>query len=289
MTFMYDLHCHSTASDGTLSPAALVAHACTQGVTVLALTDHDVTVGVAEARQAAAGTGLTLVAGVEISVTWSHQLVHIVGLGVESDAPVLSRGLEKLRAFRVWRAEEITHQLEKRGIGGVQEGARALAQGPVISRTHIARYLVEQGHARTVQQAFDRYLKRGKPGYVPGEWAALQEAVDWIRGAGGQAVVAHPARYGLSATRLRQLLKEFKDVGGEALEVVSGSQAHGATPTLARYAQQLQLLASVGSDYHGPGQGANELGRMPVLPASCIPVWHTWSIANNLRTPTCRA
>src|SRR3569832_413564 len=206
--------------------------------------------------------------------------MHIVGLGVEGDAPALAQGLEPLRAFRVWRAEEITRRLEKRGIGGAYEGARALAQGPVISSTHIARYLVSQGHARTEQQAFDRYLKRGKAGYVPGEWAPLQDAVTWIRGAGGQAVVAHPARYGLSATRLRQLLKVFKDVGGEALDVVSGSQPHGATPTLARHTQQFELLASVGSDYHGPGQGTNELGRIPALPAPCVPVWQTWSNTN---------
>lgn len=289
MPVIYDLHCHSTASDGTLSPGALVAHACAQGVDVLALTDHDVTAGITEARQAAAGTGLTLVAGVEISVTWNHQLLHIVGLGVEGDAPALAQGLETLRAFRVWRAEEITRRLEKRGIGGAYEGARALALGPVISRTHIARYLVSQGHARTVQQAFDRHLKRGKAGYVPGEWATLQDAVTWIRGAGGQAVVAHPARYGLSATRLRQLLKEFKDVGGEALEVVSGSQPHGATPTLARYTQQFELLASVGSDYHGPGQGTNELGRIPVLPAPCVPVWQTWSNTNQPNGYPCHA
>src|SRR3569623_484013 len=247
MPVIYDLHCHSTASDGTLSPGALVAHACAQGVNVLALTDHDVTAGIAEARQAAAGTGLTLGAGVEISVTWNHQLLHFVGLGVEGDAPALAQGLEPLRAFRVWRAEEITRRLEKRGIGGAYEGARALAQGPEISRTHIARYLVSQGHARTVQQAFDRYLKRGKAGYVPGEWATL---------------------------------KEFKDGGGEAREGVSGRQPHGATPTLARYTQQFELLASGGADYHGPGQGTNELGRIPALPAPCVPVWQTWSNTN---------
>jgi len=277
---LYDLHCHSTASDGTLSPAALVAHACGRGVNVLALTDHDSTAGIVEAQRAAVGTGLTVVAGVELSVTWNHQLLHIVGLGVDGAAAALAEGLERLRAFRVRRGEEIARRLEKRGIGGVYEGACALAQGPVIGRTHVARYLVEQGHARTVQQAFDRYLKRGKPGYVPGEWATLGDAVTWIRAAGGQAVVAHPARYGLSAARLKQLLAEFKELGGDGLEVISGSQPQGATPTLVNYAQRYQLLASVGSDYHGPRQGANELGRMPALPAACVPVWRNWSLPN---------
>ena len=279
MNFIYDLHSHSTASDGTLSPTALVAHACAQGVNVLALTDHDATSGIAEAQQAAAGTNLTVVSGIEVSVTWNHQLVHIVGLGVDGASADLMRGLEGLRTFRVWRGEEITRRLEKSGIGGAYQGACALAGSPAISRTHIARYLVAQGLARNVQQAFDRYLKRGKPGHVPGQWASLQDAVSWIRGASGQAVVAHPARYGLSATRLRQLLKDFKEAGGEALEVISGSQPHGATPTLARYAQQLELLASVGSDYHGPGQGANDLGRVPALPPECKPIWREWLVS----------
>ncbi len=272
----YDLHSHSTASDGTLAPAALVAHARAQGVDVLALTDHDVIDGIAAARRAAAGTGLNLVAGVEISVTWNHQLLHIVGLGVDPANAELIAGLEGLRQFRVWRGEEIARRLEKRGIAGTYEGAMALAQGPAISRTHFARYLVAQGHVRDMTKAFDRYLKRGKPGYVPGQWAALADAVRWITGAGGQAVIAHPARYNLSATRLRLLLGEFKEAGGAALEVISGSQPHGATASLARYAQQFSLLASVGSDYHGPGQGPNEVGRLPLLPAACVPVWADW-------------
>lgn len=277
MSPIYDLHCHSTASDGTLSPTTLVAHACAQGVDVLALTDHDGTAGIAEAQAAAAGTRLRLVAGVEVSVTWNHQLLHIVGLGVDGAAAALTDGLARLRQLRVGRGEEIARRLEKKGIGGVYAGAAALAGSGAFSRTHVARYLVAEGHARTVQQAFDRYLKRGKPGHVPSEWAPLAEAIGWIRGAGGQAVIAHPARYGLSASRLRDLLKEFKELGGEALEVVSGSQPHGATPTLARYAQQFGLLASTGSDYHGPGQGMNELGRMPALPPGCTPVWQSWA------------
>lgn len=273
----YDLHSHSTASDGTLSPSALVAHACRQGVDVLALTDHDVTSGVAEAQAAAVGTGLRVVAGVEVSATWNHQLLHIVGLGVDPAAPALIAGLAGQQVFRVWRGEEIGRRLEKRGIAGAYEGAAALAGGPAVSRTHFARHLVAQGHARDMGKAFDMYLKRGKPGYVPGQWAGLEDAVGWIRAAGGQAVVAHPARYKLSATRLRQLLGEFKALGGAAVEVISGSQPHGATPALIGYAWQLALRASVGSDYHGPGQGPNELGRMPVLPADCVPVWQDWA------------
>ena len=276
--FRYDLHSHSTASDGTLSPAELIRHAALQGVDVLALTDHDTTTGLLEAARAAWDTGVALVPGVEISVTWVHQLVRIVGRGIDPLNADLQRGLAGLRDFRVWRAEEIGKRLEKRGIEGAYAGARALAKGPSIGRTHFARFLVAQGKAKDMQDAFDKYLKRGKPGYVPAEWAPLNEAVAWIRAAGGQAVIAHPARYSLSAGRFRDLLSQFKDEGGVALEVISGSHPHGATPALANYAQRYELLASVGSDYHGPGQSHNELGRLPGLPAGCVPVWAKWEV-----------
>lgn len=274
----YDLHCHSTASDGTVSPGDLVRHAASQGVDVLALTDHDVTTGLVEAEQAAGEVGVILVPGVEISVTWGHQLLHIIGLGIDLQDGSLQHGLAGLRDFRLWRAEEIGRRLEKAGIEGAYAGARALAKGPSIGRTHFARFLVSQGKAKDFQDAFERYLKRGKPGYVPGQWASLSEAVDWICGADGQAVIAHPSRYALSAARFRSLVFEFKEAGGVAMEVISGSHLHGATPALASYARQFELLASMGSDYHGPGQSYNELGRLPDLPAGCVPVWTEWKL-----------
>lgn len=274
----YDLHSHSTASDGTVSPSELLRHAAAQGVDVLALTDHDVTTGLAEAERAAVESGVNLVPGVEISVTWAHQLLHIVGLGIDPLDDGLQRGLAGLREFRIRRAEEIGRRLEKRGIEGAYAGAQALAKGPSIGRTHFARFLVAQGKAGDIQDAFDRYLKQGKPGYVPGQWASLTEAVGWICAAGGQAVIAHPARYPLSAGRFRELLAEFKEAGGVALEVISGSHPHGMTSALANYAQRFGLLASVGSDYHGPGQSYNELGRLPALPAGCVPVWENWDL-----------
>lgn len=279
----YDLHSHSTASDGTLSPAELVRHAAAQGVHVLALTDHDATSGLAEAARAAGELGVTLVHGVEISVTWGHQLLHIVGLGIDPGNDTLQRGLSGLRDFRVRRAVEMGRRLEKRGIAGAYDGALAFAEGPSIGRTHFARYLVAQGKAKGVQDAFDHFLKRGKPGYVPGEWASLSDAVKWICAAGGQAVIAHPARYKLSASRFRDLLVEFKATGGVALEVISTSHPHGATPTLANYARRFELLASVGSDFHGPGQSYNELGRLPAFPAGCVPVWESWNLPQRHR------
>ena len=277
MTLHYDLHSHSTASDGTLCPAELVARAHARGVHVLALTDHDSTEGLAEAAAAAEGIGLGLVPGVEISVSWNSQTVHIIGLHIDPANQALQAGLAGLRGFRDWRAQEIARRLEKHGIADTYEDAKAYAKGTIVSRTHFARLLVERGEARDLQQVFKRFLVHGKPGYVSGEWAKLEDAVSWISGAGGQAVIAHPARYKLTATRLRALFTEFKDAGGTGIEVVSGSHSRDDYFTLANYAKQFGLLASSGSDYHGPEHPWIELGRLPELPKSCVPIWTEWS------------
>lgn len=272
----YDLHSHSTASDGTLAPAALVSRAAAQGVNVLALTDHDTTGGVSEARDSGKRQGVELVPGVEVSVTWSGRTVHILGLNVEPDSRVLQEGLAGLRVFRDWRAEEIARRLERHGIAGALEGARRLSQGRVVSRTHFARYIVGQGRARNVREVFRQFLVHNKPGHVPGQWAPLADAVGWIQTAGGQAVVAHPARYRLTGTKLRALLGEFKECGGEGVEVVSGSHTPDDTRTMAAYARSFGLLASVGSDYHGPENPWIELGAVPALPEGCTPIWKAW-------------
>ena len=273
----YDLHSHSTASDGTLSPTELVARAHARGVHVLALTDHDSTEGLAEARVAAGKIGLELVPGVEISVSWNGQTVHIIGLQIDPANQALQDGLAGLRTFRDWRAQEIARRLEKHGIADTYDGAKGYAKGAIVSRTHFARLLVERGHARDLQQVFKRFLVHGKPGYVSGEWATLADAVSWITGAGGQAVIAHPARYKLTATRLRALFTEFKDAGGAGIEVISGSHSRDDYFTLANYAIQFGLRASSGSDYHGPEHPWIELGRLPELPKTCIPIWAEWS------------
>ncbi len=272
----YDLHSHSYYSDGTLSPAELVLRAHAAGVDVLALTDHDVTDGIGEARAAAQTIGLALVPGVEISVTWGTKTVHIVGLGIDPTNAQLQAGLARLRVFRAWRAEEIGRRLAAKGIGEAYEGARALARGSLISRTHFAQHLVAAGHAADVRQVFKKFLVSGKPGHVPGQWAALSDAVAWICAAGGQAVIAHPARYKLSATHLQRLLGEFKDSGGEAIEVVCGSHSRDDYLRFASLAARYGLLASSGSDYHGPEAPWVELGRLPALPETCRPVWHSW-------------
>jgi hypothetical protein len=279
----YDLHSHSYYSDGELSPAALVAGAAANGVQVLALTDHDVTGGLAEAQVAADAAGIVLVPGVEISVTWSRQTVHIVGLGIDAAQPAMQDGLTRLRAFRDWRAGEIGRRLAQAGIDGAAEGARARAQRGLVSRTHFAHFLVSAGHARDVRSVFRKYLVQGKPGYVPGEWAAMDEAIGWIRAAGGQAVLAHPARYKLTATRLKKLLGEFRECGGTALEVVSGSHSRDDMFRFGHLAQAYGLLASSGSDYHGPKNSYMDLGLLPPLPDGCTPVWQAWETAASPR------
>ena len=272
----YDLHSHSTASDGSLSPVELVRRAHAQGVDVLALTDHDVTDGLAEAGQTAQTLGLTLVPGVEISVTWNSATIHIVGLQIDPAHPGLQQGLAGLRAFRKERGREIAKRLAKHGIEGALEGAQAYANGQILSRTHFARFLVDQGYAKDMGKVFKHFLTHNRPGYVSGDWAKLEDAVRWIRESGGQAVIAHPARYRISATRLRQLITEFKDAGGTGIEVISGSHSAGDVQGMLHYARRFELLASCGSDYHGPEQPWIELGRLPALPEGCTPVWHEW-------------
>lgn len=282
MPLRYDLHAHSVYSDGTLTPAELVQRAARADVAVLALTDHDSTDGLTEAGNAAAPLGVQLVPGVEVSVSWRGQTVHIVGLQVDAAHAGMQHGLRGLREFRQWRAAEIARRLEQKGIADALAGARALCRGPSLGRTHFARYLVQAGHARSVREVFRKYLVRGRPGYVPGEWATLEQALGWIHAAGGQAVIAHPARYKLSGTQLDELFRCFKENGGIGVEVVSGSHGPEDTRRMAGAAARFGLLASAGSDYHGPEDPWMELGRLPPLPVSCTPIWQTWAQARPL-------
>ena len=275
----YDLHAHSTASDGTLKPSELMQRAHAAGVEVMALTDHDTLAGLHEAGQAALELGLGFVPGVEVSVSWEGVTVHVLGLGVAPDNEVLQRGLARLREYRDWRAEEIGRRLARHGIEGAFEGARALSNGRLISRTHFARFLVEKQHARDLRAVFRRFLVNGKPGHVAGQWAELEDAVRWIHAAGGQAVIAHPARYRVTRSKLRRLIATFAEMGGEALEVVSGSHSREDYFAMAQHAEDFGLLASAGSDYHGPEHPWIELGRLPALPRECKAIWKEWNLS----------
>jgi len=272
-----DLHCHSTVSDGTLEPAELARRAHAKGVQLWALTDHDELGGLARAAAAAAELGLPFIAGVEISVSWGSETLHIVGLRIDPDNATLRAGLEQTRSGRTIRAHRMADQLAAAGIPDAFEGALNYVGNPdLIGRTHFARYIVEINRCDDVREVFTKFLVEGKPGYVPMQWATLEEAVGWIHAAGGVAVIAHPGRYKLREPELRELFAQFKAMGGEAIEVVTGSHSSDQFRRFASYAKEFGFLASRGSDFHGPEESRFDLGTLPPLPDSVVPVWHNW-------------
>jgi predicted metal-dependent phosphoesterase TrpH len=272
-----DLHCHSNVSDGVLAPAAVAAYARKGGVDVWALTDHDEVKGIKAAREAAAGLGMRFVPGVEISVTWANETVHVVGLQIDEDAPQLVQGLAATRAGRDARGREIAHQLARAGIPGAYEGALKYVGNPdLLSRTHFARYLVEIGACDSTPEVFRKYLSEGKPGYVPHRWASLTDAVGWIRSAGGIPVIAHPGRYRFDRTAEGALFDEFKQLGGNTIEVVTGSHTPDQYAVYAEVAKRYGFLASRGTDFHAPGEARIEFDKLAPLPAGLTPVWHDW-------------
>lgn len=283
-----DLHSHSLASDGLLSAAQVAVRAKAGGVDVWALTDHDEVKALGEARAAAEGAGMRFVDGVEISVSWAQAgiaadrsgdtTIHIVGLQIDPANAILLDGLQKIRDGRDLRAEKMALDLEMAGVPGALAGAKKFAVNPeLLSRSHFARFLVEAGRATSTHQAFYHYLTAGKPGYVHHQWATLAEAVTWIQAAGGVAVVAHPGRYKqLKQPQLNAFFAEFKDLGGSAIEVMTGSHSAAQYDHFAEVARCFGFMASRGSDYHGPGESHVEPGALPPLPGDLVPVWHDW-------------
>lgn len=283
MSVPIDLHCHSTLSDGLLSPEELVAHAASKGVRVLALTDHDEVGGLARARIAAEQHGITLVNGVEISVTWKKRTLHIVGLRIDASDPQLITTFQQVHAARDTRARQMAEGLAKAGIAGAYEGAKQIAGNSVMTRSHFAQFIVKQGHAKNIKSVFKKYMVKGKPGFVNHEWMSLEQAVTLIRQAGGVAVLAHPGRYDLGFVNMHLLLHEFRGYGGQAIEVVTGSHQPPQFDQFAKLAHRFDLKASQGSDYHGPGLSFMEMGRLPALPANCVPLWQDWPEASLLQ------
>lgn len=272
-----DLHCHSNVSDGLLSPVDVARRAHAGGVTLWALTDHDEVGGQAAARSEAEALGMRYLSGVEISVTWASRTVHVVGLNIDPTNPALVDGLYRTCHGRAARARAIAAQLETLGIPGAYDGALKYVSNPdLISRTHFARFLVERGHAASTADVFDRLLGDGKPGFVPHRWATLSDAVQWIRGAGGEAVVAHPGRYRYTPVEFDAFFGEFIDLGGRAIEVVTGSHTPDQYREYADVARRFGFEASCGSDFHAPGEGRIELGSLPPLPSDLKPVWERW-------------
>lgn len=270
----FDFHCHSVVSDGLLPPEELARRAAANGVDFWALTDHDDIGGLEIAAATAAECGMAFVPGVEISIEWCGIPIHIVGLGFDPAGPVLRDGLESLRSGRIERARRMSDALAAIGIGGVFAGALGYAGNPnLISRAHFARYLVEIGIAKDVPSVFQHYLTPGKPGYVDHRWASLEEAMAWISAGGGVSVVAHPGRYKMSGADMRRFLAEFKDRGGQAVEVVCGSHSPDHVLHFARLVRHYAFHASRGSDFHGPEESYVDLGRLPGLPEDLKPVW----------------
>ena len=277
---IYDLHSHTTASDGCLTPEALVHRAVEMRVGTLAITDHDTTAAIAPAREeiSRSGLALNLIPGVEISTVWENHEIHIVGLNIDITHPLMCEFLAQQTERRNQRAQLIAERLEKAQIPGALEGAQRLAQGGAVTRGHFARFLVECGKASSMADVFKKYLARGKTGYVPPQWCTIEQAIDAIHQSGGQAVVAHPGRYDLSTKWLKRLLAFFAEQGGDAMEVAQCQQAPNERAQLAAYARDYNLLASQGSDFHQPCSWI-ELGRKLWLPAGVEPVWQHWPVA----------
>jgi predicted metal-dependent phosphoesterase TrpH len=273
MAEIYDLHCHSTASDGALSPTELITRAHEQGVTSMALTDHDTTSGLAEARTAATAKGIRLIPGIELSASWHDKCFHIVGLGIDPDYPPLAQATQDLQTVRLERAEKIAHKLEKKRIPGALEAVKHAAGDSMITRTHFADFLLSQHHVSTQQEAFDRYLGQGKPAYVSTSWAEMNQAIKWITESGGVAVLAHPLRYKLTANWMKRLLTAFKEAGGQGIEVVTSRINADEIKLIAGYAASFGLAGSKGSDFHNPENQWVELGRLEPLPSAIKPVW----------------
>lgn len=275
---MYDLHCHTTHSDGSLTPPQLLARAIEHGVSTLAITDHDVISGVREAKELCAkGADIQLVNGVELSCVWSKVTIHVVGLNFDLDHSVMAQALASQQQARSQRAELIGQRLARAGFAGCYEGALAIAGQAQLGRPHFAQYLVEQGLVASHQQAFKRYLGAGKTGDVKATWPELATVVRWITGSGGVAVLAHPLHYKMTATKLRALIADFKTAGGQGIEVISGRQESEKTRYIASLAARFELLASQGSDFHRPGSPWSELGVCEELPSGMTPVWSLWN------------
>jgi len=245
---------------------------------VLALTDHDEVSGIAEADVAAREAGIALVPGAELSVSWEGITIHVVALGIDAGDGALVEGLASIREGRTSRARRIGESLAAAGIPGAYEGAlRHVTSERLVSRTHFARFLVEAGHAREVKDVFRRYLTPGRPGHVEHHWATLDQAIGWIHGAGGVGVLAHPGRYKVDGERgMKALLGDFRDAGGDAIEVLSSSHTPSQAARFATLARLHGFAASAGSDYHGPGEAWLDLGDLPPLPAGVEPVWTRW-------------
>ena len=278
-----DLHSHTTASDGSLSPEELIQLAQERGVDQLAITDHDSVGSIAEALEVAKGYSVAIIPGVEISAAWGSKgqdTVHIVGLQVEHTSPSLQRFLGNIQKKRRERALDMGKKLEAAGVKGAQPDIEYFIDSqPMVCRTHLAQYLLERGVVKNFGDAFKKYLAKGGKAYVKDEWFDLEDAIAMIRKAGGIPVLAHPTRYGMGSNKLKRLIEEFKSVGGQALETCYPNIHPGQKNLLVDWCRQFELYASQGSDFHSPDKPWALLGTFAPIPEKATPVWesHSWS------------
>jgi 3',5'-nucleoside bisphosphate phosphatase len=270
---IFDLHCHTDCSDGSLSPEALVLRAKDKGVSVLSITDHDTIASWQMAEAVALDLGIQLIPGIEFSSQWARGSIHIVGLNISTESPELLSAIDAQTSSREQRSLQIAEKLRKLGIENALEGARKFAGDAVLARPHFAQYLISMGYAKDMNAAFKKYLGQGKPADVKYEWPEMSQVIGWIKAAGGYAVLAHPAKYELTRTKLCQLVSQFAELGGDAIEVISGVQPKPMTDDLIRIANQYNLYASCGSDFHQPNQPWQELGSFGLLPEKAKPIW----------------
>jgi len=271
-----DLHTHSTASDGALSPAKLVEKAAHTGVETLALTDHDTVSGLSDAQTAAVKHNITLINGIELSTLWNYKTIHVVGLNINPDNKVMIDASHHLKQLREERAIKIGKKLSKVGINGAYENTKQIAGNGTVTRQHFAQFLIANGHAKNQTEVFKRFLVRNKPGYVSVNWPSLDETINRIDAAGGVAVIAHPLRYKMTATKLRKLIAEFKEYGGKAIEVVTGHNLPAEIEIASNYAKRCDVAASIGSDFHNENTPWAQLGKLSSLPNGLTPVWELW-------------
>ena len=275
---MIDLHTHTTASDGSFSPENLILQAAAAGIERLAITDHDCVSALLVARPAARNSGIGLIDGIELSVSWENRTFHIVGLKINCNCLSLQQVIAQAQLTRIQRGHEIGAALEEHGIDNAWQKTRAMADSEALTRSHFARMLVDEGKAKNAKQVFKRYMVKGKPGYVSAEWISMDAAISIIHAAGGVAILAHPARYYLGKNHLARLLDAFQVAGGDAIEVVSGKTNSAEIAMLAQHANKRNLAASIGSDFHGPDKPWLSLGKLPALPVQCDPVWSRFAL-----------
>lgn len=275
--YIVDLHSHSNVSDGILNPEELITYASKKKVNMIALTDHDDIAGLELAENKAKEFGIQFINGVEISVTWRSRTIHMLGLNFDRNNKDLIEGLKNIRDGRNDRAKKIAHGLALVGIPDALKGAKAYSNHEVIGRIHFAHHLVAEGYANNIKSVFNKFMTKGKPGYVDHNWAPIDNAVKWIKNAGGMAVIAHPGRYDMGKKLYPQFFQEFKELGGSGIEIISGSQSMSQVDYFADYAEQYDFFGSIGSDFHGHGVSHRDLGPLHSLPNKVKPIWEQFA------------